>query len=123
MCLQYGPGTITDRLEARLDRFPEAIAMYRLKDLFLNVKNLYPWAKSLIVCKFWLGQCRYPHLLDGKYSRAFLLSPDTAPECRAHQHKLRFMKWLAQRGLKVLSEEIQGPAGFEALRPRLWHEV
>lgn len=106
-----------ERLQARLDRFPEAIAIYRLKDLFLNVKNLYPWAKSLIVCKFWLGRYKYPAKLQDKYGRAFLLSPDTAPECQAHQNKLRFMDWLAQKGLKALGDETNAPAGFAALRP------
>lgn len=111
-CKVYG-----ERVDARLKRFPDAIRIYRLKDIYQNIGNLYPWAKSLIVCKFWLGRYKYPGELQGKYGKAFLLSPQTAPECKARKNKLRFIDWLAQKGLKVLSDEALEPAGFTSLRP------
>lgn len=106
-----------ERVDARLKRFPDAIRIYRLKEIFQNIRELHPWAKALIICKFWLGRYQYPNQLQGKYGKAFLLSPQSAPECQAHHNKLQFISWLSQKGIRVLSDEAQEPAGFISLRP------
>ena len=62
-----------DRLDKRSSRFPEATGIQALKDAFLGAIGQYPWAKSMIVCKFWLDRYRFPKSLQGKYGKAILL--------------------------------------------------
>lgn len=113
----FGLDVYNERLVGRVGRFPESAAIYGpIRELFNNLRVLHPWAKSLVVCKFWMGRYRYPPALQGKYAKAFLLSPDTAPHSRAHRHKLEFGAWLERQGLRVLSDEVNAPVGIAPLR-------
>lgn len=106
-----------ERLDGRMEKFPQSAALYGpLKELFNTLRTREPWARALIVCKFWLGRYRYPRALQGKYAKAFLLSPDTAPDSEAHRNKLAFEAWLGEQGLRVLSDESNAPVGIAPLR-------
>ena len=105
-----------ERVKERKDKVPQSRSFYENIASLAAVKELYPWAKSIVVCTTWLGKYRYPLSLQGKYGKAFVLSPDTVPECSAHQDKLRFENWLRRQGLRVEGGETKAPTRILPLR-------
>ena len=95
---------------------PQSRPVYQDIEHLAAVRELYPWAKSVVVCITWLGAYRYPLSLQGLYGKAFLLSPDTVPDCEAHRQKLHFETWLAEQGLRFEGGETNAPARIIPLR-------
>lgn len=104
------------RLQEREEAVPQSRPVYQDIEHLAAVRKLYPWAKSVVVCITWLGAYRYPLSLQGLYGKAFLLSPDTVPDCEAHRQKLRFEAWLAEQGLRFEGGETNAPARIIPLR-------
>ena len=105
-------------LQEREEAVPQSRPFYQDIEHLAAVRELYPWAKSVVVCITWLGAYRYPLSLQGLYGKAFLLSPDTVPDCEAHRQKLRFEAWLAEQGLRFEGGETNAPARIIPLRSR-----
>ena len=104
------------RLQEREEAVPQSRPFYQNIEHLAAVRELYPWAKSVVVCITWLGAYRYPLSLQGLYGKAFFLSPDTAPDCEAHRQKLRFEAWMGEQGLRFEGGETNAPARIIPLR-------
>ena len=104
------------RLQEREEAVPQSRPVYQDIEHLAAVRELYPWAKSVVVCITWLGAYRYPLSLQELYGKAFLLSPDTVPDCEAHRQKLRFEAWLAEQGIRFEGGETNAPARIIPLR-------
>lgn len=89
-------------LDDRIKKIPDEKGkkLYGFYDAFTNLDKLYPWAKSVIICTFYLGQYKYPKSLQGKYAKSFMLLPDTIPECPEYKNAKLFEKWLTEQGVK-----------------------
>ncbi len=103
-------------IEARLEKFPHVAPIYAFSEMFCNLETLYPWAKSVIVCTFYIGRYRYPASLRGRYAKSFMLSPDTVPQSPEHQKKTAFEDWLREEGIRVEGGETGAPARLIPLR-------
>lgn len=104
------------RLAERMEKIPESAAFYGFFKAFTSLSTLFPWAKAIIVCTFWLGKYKYPQSLQGKWGKAFVLSPDTVPDSPDHQRKLQFENWLQQEGIHFTGGEDNAPARLLPLR-------
>ena len=89
-----------DKLAERKARFPESTPIYNTLENFTKIRELYPWAKSIIVCSIWQGKYKYPKPLRGKYAKSFLLSVDTIPNSSEFKKKCRFEDWLCEQGIR-----------------------
>ncbi len=104
------------RLDERIRKIPESAAVYGFYDDFVHLERKYPWAKSVIVCTIWLGKYKYPQSLQGRYAKAFMLSPDTVPHSAAHQQKLAFERWMTAQGIRFAGGEQNLPVRILPLR-------
>ena len=77
-------------LDERINKIPESAMVYAFSDLFKNLKEVYPWAKSIIILTDWLGKYRYPESLNGRYAKSFMLSVDPIRECEEYTHRIKF---------------------------------
>ena len=106
-----------DRLAERMARVPQSAPFYEnAVTAFLRVREDHPWARSIIVCAFWLGRYRYPAPLRGRYAKAFFLSPEGVPECAARGDQLRFEAWLGEQGIRWAGGAEYGPRRVLPLR-------
>lgn len=104
------------RIEERMEKIPESKKVYRFYDAFTRLRELHPWAKSVVICTIWLGKYTYPKSLQGKYAKAFMLSPDTVPESPVHQKKLQFETWLQEQHIHFEGGEKNVPTRIMPLR-------
>ena len=89
-----------ERLEERISRIPMSSMVYDGLRGFADLKKLYPWGKAAIVTIYWLGKYKFPASLQGHFAKGFLLSPETVPESRDNQGKLRFQQWMTEQGIR-----------------------
>lgn len=89
-----------DQLDERKNNVSQSARFYQGMEAFTHLKEQYPWAKSIVICTTWLGKYRYPESLQGKYAKSFLLSPESVPDSKDHQDKLRFEAWMSEQGIR-----------------------
>jgi len=83
---------------------------------FTELKERYPWAKSVVICTTWLGKYRFPHSFQGKYAKAFFLAADAVPDSPRHEQKQQFVAWLQAQGLRIEGGEANAPSHILPLR-------
>lgn len=67
-----------EHFQERLEKEPTSRPFYQRIEGAMNTKQRFPWAKSVIICTWWLGRYRLPESLEGKYARAFFLAPQVS---------------------------------------------
>lgn len=104
------------RLNERRKKVPQSAQFYNRMEKFTHLEELYPWAKSIVVCTSWLGKYQYPKMLQGKYAKAFMLSGDTVPDSEDHKNKKRFEAWMRDQKIYFEGGETNAPLRDVPLR-------
>ncbi|MDO5297476.1 MAG: 4Fe-4S double cluster binding domain-containing protein [bacterium] len=105
-----------ERLQERLKKTTLSFLIYSKMKAFTRLEKEFPWAKSVIICTFWLGRYRFPKELNGRYAKHFFLSPEGVPDCQAHRDRLRFEEWLTEQGVRWLGGDKYAPVRTLPLR-------
>ena len=109
-----------DRLDERLDRFPEMRAYFgKYADLAFPDKR-FPWAKSVVVCVTWYGRYRLPNNLVGRIGKLYLTDIRPEPRSTGHQAGLRFDAFLREAGLRTANGRPEGLPPPHAFVPVRW---
>jgi len=87
-------------LENLIRQFPEIEPLYRPMYKRAKVKDLYPWAKSVIVCIRDYGRYRVPPGLKGYIARNYLFDC-RVPKSPDYLIAKNFSDWLRAQGVKV----------------------
>lgn len=103
------------RLRERIEKFPEGEAVLESPIKFLNIKENYPWARSIIVCAEYYGKYRFPASLQGKYAKSFLMS-SAVPEYPNRVGKKAFEEWMTEIGIRYAGGETNMPGKIFPLR-------
>lgn len=86
--------------QQRLQEIPSSEMFYQaVGDLSGSTKR-FPWAKSIIICTYWLGRYRFPEKLRGKYGKGFLLSSYNEVCKDIQEQRSVFEKWLDDQGIR-----------------------
>ena len=103
-------------LNERISKVPESVIAYGFRDFFTNLKEFFPWAKSVIVCTMWYGKYRYPKYLRGKYAKSFFLSVETVPDSEEFKNKKSFEDFLAKNNIRFTGGDEYAPGSVLPLR-------
>ena len=103
-------------LQERTQAVPSSAFFYEAAGMANGVRKRFPWAKSIIICTYWLGRYRFPASLQGQYAKSFFLSPGNEM-CREFQEGLRaFEAWCTERGIRLEGGNHFGHMSIGALR-------
>ncbi len=86
--------------QERKKAVPSSAFFYEAVGDLAGIKRRFPWAKSAIVCSFWLGRYQFPASLQGRYAKGFFLSPGNETRRDFPDGREQFETWLAQRGVR-----------------------
>lgn len=89
-----------ERLQERLQHVPGSRPFYEQIKPTMNSRQRFPWAKSIIICTWWMGRYSLPDSLQGKYARAFFLAPNVTMDDEEKRKKGAFKEWLTAQGLR-----------------------
>lgn len=102
-----------DRLEERMDHFPQARKSYEGFRRFSHLQELYPWAKSIVVVSFWYGKYRIPEETRGRIAKYYLTDARRNTNSEGYKISIAFEKYLADCGFQVATNR---DFGITALR-------
>jgi epoxyqueuosine reductase len=100
-------------LEERINQFPESKPLYKLLAHYAEPQQMFPWAKSVIICAQWYGKYHIPQHLEGLIGKAYCVDFRIDPGSNEHQGRLRFEAELGKMGLRY---ETQDGHGLTAMR-------
>ena len=96
------------RLKERMEKIPEASGFYSLLQEGMNTEMRFPWAKSMIICTYWYGQYCYPSQLQGKYAKAFFLSPEGVRDSKDYKNLRQFPSLIEGLGIRIEGGSVGG---------------
>ena len=86
--------------QERKKAVPSSAFFYEAVGDLAGIKRRFPWAKSVVVCSFWLGRYQFPASLQGRYAKGFFLSPGNETRRDFLESREQFETWFAQRGVR-----------------------
>lgn len=102
------------RLQERMEKVPASAGFYGGMARLENIKQKYPWAKSIVVCTFDYSRYRYPTELQGRYAKSFFLSPE--PGGKSDYNLSRFEQALTNMEIRWEGGNHVGYGGVGPLR-------
>lgn len=111
-----------DQYAERIRNVPSSKSFYKLLEDLNATKERFPWAKSMVICTYWFGKYCYPKELQGRYGKAFFLSPEQGSQDGYDQN--RFERWFQEQGIRAeggeqFSHLSVGPLRYAAVKAGL----
>ncbi len=102
-----------ERLEERMEHFPQTRGKYEAFRSFAHLQNVYPWAKAVVIVSFWYGKYHIPNSVQGRVAKYYLTDGRRNVNSQGYQTSAAFEKYLADCGLRVATDR---DFGVTALR-------
>ena len=102
-----------DKLNERIACFPETQPQVKNFYRFACLQEVYPWAKSIVVCVRYYGKYAIPEHLEGMIAKYYLVDSRIDRNAGEHQDSLRFEAYMQDLGLRT---ETERKFGVTALR-------
>lgn len=95
--LEYLDG-FRQRYQERIHRVPSSAFIYKVVGELTETKKRFPWAKSIVICTYWFGKYSYPKEMQGRYAKAYFLSPEPHQKNGYDQDGLE--QWFEEHGIR-----------------------
>lgn len=102
-----------EKLNERIERIPEAKPYYENFYKFAHLQDIYPWAKSIVICVRQYGKYYIPEHLKGLIAKYYLVDSRTDEHTKSFNDSLKFEECMQKIGIKTATER---RFGITALR-------
>jgi epoxyqueuosine reductase len=82
--------------------------MYERFYKFAELEQVWPWAKSIVVCSVWYGKYSIPKHLEGRIGKTYLMDERRDTDSKTYQSSLKFEDSLHALGLRTADERDYG---------------
>jgi len=93
-----------EKLNERVGRIPETKPFYERFYRFAHLRDLYPWAKSIVICVSHYGKYHVPEHLQGLIGKYYLFDARRDAQSKELQDSLKFEEYMQGMGLKTENE-------------------
>lgn len=90
-----------DKLEQRMQRFPETEKKLSAFRSFSIPQERFRWAKSVVVCSYWYGKYHIPSNLQGRFAKYYLTDGRKNEISDGYKTSIAFEKYLREQGLQI----------------------
>ncbi len=110
-----------ERLDERVERVPESKGFYQGQYRFTQLKDTYPWAKSIVICVRRYGKYHIPEHLKGMIAKYYLVDARKDKNSKDFQDSVKFEEYMKELGLRAETERGFGlvPLRFAAMKAGL----
>lgn len=102
-----------DKLEDRMEHFPQARKSYEGFRRFARLQKDYPWARAVVVVSFWYGKYHIPDEIRGCVAKYYLTDARKNENSEGYRISVEFEKYLRECGFQVATNR---EFGITALR-------
>lgn len=101
-----------EQFEERIRRVPQAKGFYERLRRLTNIRQEFPWAKSIVVVVANYGKYKIPEQLKDRIGRLYLFDPRVDSGSEEFHNSLAMEKYLQELGLKTASNRHYGVVGL-----------
>lgn len=101
-----------EKLNERIERVPESKPYYEGFYRFAHLQDMYPWAKSIVICVRRYGKYHIPQDVKGLIAKYYLVDSRKDENSKDFQDSLRFERYMQKMGLKTATERKFGITGL-----------
>lgn len=110
-------GAYISKVRERIEKVPSSAGIYQNAIRKTEqIKVMFPWARSIVVCLSWLGRFRYPKELQGMYTKDFFVSRDSDKKGLEYQQKLKICQWFDENQIQWTGSMKEAGVGILGLR-------
>lgn len=102
-----------EKLNERIELIPEVKPYYENFYQFAHLQEIYPWAKSIVICVRKYGKYHIPEQVEGLIAKYYLVDSRTDEYSKDFHDSLRFEEYMHGMGLKTATKR---RFGITALR-------
>lgn len=102
-----------EKLEERIEHFPQTKEKYEAFKSFAHLKDSYHWAESVVICSFWYGKYCIPNELQGRIAKYYLTDGRRNTKSQGYKTSVAFEKYLKDCGFQLATDR---DFGITALR-------
>jgi len=96
------------KLRERIEKAPGNDGLYGRLFGFANLRETYPWAKSLVVCIISFRHYAIPKHLDGLIGKNYLVDVRSCDDCKESRASVAFEDYLRSLGMTVATDRALG---------------
>ncbi|SHJ03628.1 epoxyqueuosine reductase [Propionispora hippei] len=100
-----------EKLNERMEYLPQTRPFYERFRGFAHLQDVYPWAKSIVICVEQYGKYQVPDHLQGLVGKAYLFDSRIDEHAAGYQASLQFEAAMQKMGLKTETKRKFGITG------------
>lgn len=93
-----------EKLRERINSFPKAKEKMEWLYGFADLKDKFPWAKSIIICASWYGNYQIPKVVNGYIAKYYLTDSRRDSNAKEYESSRDFEKYLKHHNLTVATD-------------------
>lgn len=102
----------TEKVADRINRFPEIREKSAWLLEFENLKEKFPWAKSILICASWFGHYRIPDNMKNHIGAYYLMDSRHNFYAKEYERSIALETYLKEKGVRVETERNFGNTGL-----------
>lgn len=91
----------SEKLEQRIQRFPETEKNLSKFRSFSKPQEKFPWAKAVVVCSYWYGKYHIPPNLQGRFAKYYLTDGRKNKQSDGYKTSVAFEQYLKEQGFQL----------------------
>ncbi|MDR3597651.1 epoxyqueuosine reductase [Clostridium sp.] len=101
-----------EKFNERIEKIPKSKMFYQSQQRLVNPKEIYPWAKSVVVLTVPYGKYKVPEILNGRIAKAYLFDIRVDENTKEYQNNRELEKYMQELGLRVETNQKFGVVGM-----------
>ncbi|URZ14401.1 epoxyqueuosine reductase [Clostridium felsineum] len=101
-----------EKFNERIEKVPESKMFYQSQQRLIKPKEIYPWAKSVVVLTVAYGKYKVPKELEGIIAKSYLFDVRVDKNTKEYQNNRELEKYMKGLGLKVETDQKFGVVGM-----------
>lgn len=102
----------TEKFNERIEKIPKSKMFYENQQRLAKFREIYPWAKSVMVLTVAYGKYKVPEMLNGLIAKAYLFDTRVDENTKEYQNNRALEKYMQELGLKVETNQKFGVVGM-----------
>jgi epoxyqueuosine reductase len=90
-----------EKMQERIEKVPESAMFYERQKRLTNLKEKYPWAKSVVVAVSQYGYYKVPEHMEGHIGKHYIVDRRSNPDAKEFKRSILMEEFLKDIGLKT----------------------
>lgn len=101
-----------EKFNERIEKIPKSKMFYQSQQRLANPKEIYPWAKSVVVLTVPYGKYKVPEILNRRIAKEYLFDTRVDENTKEYKNNRALERYMQKLGLRVETNQKFGVVGM-----------